>query len=321
MYGLTESLCRTNECSFTTVGSGITINCAPYTSTLYNGCFIVEETTSGKVTTSTICETDSTALPTYLSNCTMGTYFPSHTNDEDFTGYTVCPYNVVLQEGCKTTDWPYFYSEIAVTCNPPCTSTFTSGSSTYTTVVDPCPTYEDPLITVFPTTTDYDGSCALYNGNMTCPDHCVLTSSDEYYGDTMYVKASYSCDPRLSCLFVGYWGPTPSFSCITYSTESISGLEDCFTSLIYPSYTSDYSTIFTLCPWHVSIQLVVILQVGHIVLLKLLKLVIHHVHQLIQVVLILSLPLSIHVLQLQILVNHRLKVFVILRIVCHIIHQ
>lgn len=255
LYGLTESLCRTNECSFTTIGSGIIINCAPYTSTLYNGCFIVEETTSGKVTTSTICETDSTALPTYLSNCTMGTYFPSHTNDEDFTGYTVCPYNVVLPEGCKTTDWPYFYSEIAVTCNPPCTSTFTSGSSTYTTFVDPCPTYEDPLITVFPTTTDYDGSCALYNGNMTCPDHCVLTSSDEYYGDTMYVKASYSCDPRLSCLFVGYWGPTPSFSCITYSTESISGLEDCFTSLIYPSYTSDYSTIFTLCPWHVSIPI------------------------------------------------------------------
>lgn len=221
LAGLMAVECKTDICSFTTSSDIVGYDCAPYTTSLDNGCQEIIQMEDGSVVTSTICETESTPPPSSLINCTTGSYFPSHTNPDDYTEYTLCPDTVTLPAGCKTTDWPYFSGEVAVTCNPPCTMTETTGEVTYTVSYNYCPTSYDSGTTpelVYTTTTEYDGSCATYDGYMTCPDHCIITTFSRYEGATCFLTESHSCDPTLSCLFVGYLGPSPSFSCVYVST-------------------------------------------------------------------------------------------------------
>ncbi|KAK6875780.1 hypothetical protein K6H11_000656 [Candida tropicalis] len=147
---------------------------------------------------------------------------------------TICDYEVSIPEGCQTTNSPYVSGyRVIETCNPPCTSVYSSYTDISTITFDPCPTNPPSSPT---DDIRYPTDCVSYMSTMTCPDHCGLGWNYEGNSDGIQLYKTYFCNSGTACSFITGEG-SPSFSCSTVSTSDYSPIYSC-TSPYYPSSTS-----------------------------------------------------------------------------------
>lgn len=198
-----KTVCGTYFCSFIATSNFTGFNCDPSSTTFSNGCEETEFRQWGSHYFLSYC---SSSMET--TNC--GPVLITHDNTP-YT-FTTCGDLVTsAPPGCKFTSND-IYSDLFLSCNEPCTETFSTNSPPHSTTITfkHCP---GQYITPPPTFFTYDpDECTSYNGKLYCPFFCsASTSYQDYYGTFMLITQTY-CDSELTCEFFTTEAK-PSFIC------------------------------------------------------------------------------------------------------------